>query len=156
LENRNLSHHSEIGIKVRNRLERCGGRWGVRDGFATGVLPSSHVAITCHLLAALHFRTRHLRARQTRERGRANPQGNQSQDDEVVELRHSLIVPPPGCRVKDYPVASWGLQMRLPTTQIEVDSRCNDQRQRHRDQDSADHCDGQRLQHLRAGAEREG
>jgi hypothetical protein len=29
LGNRKISHHSEMGIKVRHRLERCGGRLGV-------------------------------------------------------------------------------------------------------------------------------
>jgi len=52
------------------------------------MLPRPHVAVARHLLAARHFRWRHLRIRQTSERGDREPQSQQTQDDDGATTRH--------------------------------------------------------------------
>jgi len=45
-----------------------------------------HVTIACHLLAARHLSSRHLRVRQTSECRGADPQANQNEPDDVLQF----------------------------------------------------------------------
>lgn len=65
-----------------------------------------------------------------------------------VSARVVKGVPPPRHRIRLGSGRFELFQFRFFVAQVVVDGRRNYQRQHHRDQDSTDHGDGQRLQHL--------
>jgi prolipoprotein diacylglyceryltransferase len=63
-----------VGLNLRNLLNRYNGGIDIWGGLTAGMLTGSAMAIARHLLAAIHFRLGHLAAWQTSERGRDRPQ----------------------------------------------------------------------------------
>jgi len=76
-----------LGFNGWNR-RRCGGQ-----GFAARMFSTTHVAIACHFLAAVHLRLCHLRIGQASERRRGNPNRKERQHDNGPSPRHNYMLP---------------------------------------------------------------
>jgi hypothetical protein len=59
---------------------------------ATGVIARTHVAISCHLLAAFHFDLRHGRCGKTCEGRRGRPHQNQNKRQDGTALQQGMML----------------------------------------------------------------
>ena len=79
----------DVRMKLQDLLN--GRNWCIdfRRGLAARMVSGSAMAITRHLLAAVHFRLGHLAVWQTGERRRDRPQDHQADYQKGTDLRHS-------------------------------------------------------------------
>jgi hypothetical protein len=75
-------------MDLRNVLNGCNGYVDIWSGLTTRMLRGAPMAITGHLLAALHFRLGHLAVGQTGECRRECPQKEPTHDQNGADFRH--------------------------------------------------------------------
>ena len=87
------SNARQHGVWLDLSLNGSDGRRSAGDRLAARMLPCPHAAIACHLLAAFHFRLRHVRIGQASERRSREPNRKESEDDNGSTPHQNYMLP---------------------------------------------------------------